>query len=358
MVTLLDRVRAHVRADFAAADPAHDINHLDRVAALAGDIAARLSADPLSAQVAAYVHDYHRVEEARQGRRPIRPEEARTAVLDVLERCEVPQELHGTILRAVELTGRYRFGGDDLDGEDVIAAAVHDADNLDAMGAVGIGRAFAFGGLLGESMWDPGARLKELYAEGETSSVLAHLYEKLVHLEKDMLTEPARRLAAERAFQLHRFAAEFRSQWGNEDTVSRPGGTRVHWDPLTRFLAVAPQPSPDGAVTRIGFRGRVGLAFDEQGQPVEVDLMDAPEALTHYVPHAQRSRPWTTVVGREWLLDAEADVVWISIVDAPVHRRLTAVGDIEVQLREGGPAALQLHLTEEAPVSVSGEGAS
>ncbi|MFF5372598.1 HD domain-containing protein [Streptomyces sp. NPDC013187] len=357
MVKLLDRVRAHVLADFAAADPAHDIHHLDRVAALAGDIAAALGADPLSAQVAGYVHDYHRVEEARQGRRPIRPEEVCTAVLDVLVRCEVPQETHETILHAVELTGRYRFGGDELDGEDVIAAAVHDADNLDAMGALGIGRAFAFGGLLGEPLWEPGAQLKELYAEGETSSVLAHLYEKLVHLEKDMLTEPAQRMAAERAFQLHRFAAEFRSQWENEDIGSRLGGARVHWDPLTRFLAVTQQPVPHGSVTRIGFRGRVRLALDEEGQPVEVDLVGAPEALTHCVPHAQRSRAWIADPAGEWLLDAEADVVWISIGKAPVHRRFTAVGDIEVQLREGRPAALQLHLTEDASNPVGGEDA-
>nr|AKA87335.1 metal dependent phosphohydrolase [Streptomyces antibioticus] len=357
MVTLPDRVRAHVLADFATADPAHDIHHLDRVAALAGDIAVLLGADPQTAQVAAYVHDYHRVEEARQGRRPIRPEEARSAVLDVLERSEVPEKLHGTILRAVELTGRYRFGGDELDGEDLIAAAVHDADNLDAMGAVGVGRAFAFGGLLGEPLWEPAAGLKELYTEGETSSVLAHLYEKLVHLEKDMLTEPARRLAAERAFQLHRFAAEFRSQWGEEDVVSHSGGTRVHWDPLTRFLAVT-QPEPDGiTVTHIGFRGQAMLAFDEQGQPVGVDLLGAPEALTHCVPHAQRSRAWVADAAGGWLLDAEADVVWISISEAPVRRRLTAVGDIEVQLREGKLATLRMHLTEEAPVSVGGEGA-
>ncbi|MFD0270455.1 HD domain-containing protein [Streptomyces sp. NPDC127106] len=357
MVTLLDRVRAHVLADFASADSAHDIHHLDRVATLAGDIAARLGADPLTAQVAAYVHDYHRVEEARQGRRPIRPEEARTAILDVLVRCEVSQELHETILHAVEQTGRYRFGGDDLDSEDLIAAAVHDADNLDAMGAVGIGRAFAFGGVLGEPLWDPRAQLKELYEEGETSSILAHLYEKLVQLEKDMLTEPARRMAAERTFQLHRFAAEFRSQWGKENTLSHPGGTRVHWDPHTRFLSVA-QPGPDDiTVTRVGFRGRVTVALDDQGQPVEVDLLGAPEVLTHCVPQAQRPRTWIAHVGGEWLLDAEADVLWISIREASVHRRLTAVGDIEVQLREGRLAALQLHLLEDVPVSVGGEGA-
>ncbi|MEU9489526.1 HD domain-containing protein [Streptomyces decoyicus] len=365
MTSILDRIRDRVRADFTDADPAHDIHHLDRVAALAGDIAARLGGDPLTAQVAAYVHDYHRVEEAKQGRRPIRPEEARAAVLDVLARCGVPEEMHGTVLHAVELTGRYRFGGDDLDNQSVIAAAVHDADNLDAMGAIGIGRAFAFGGLLGEPLWSPGTQLKERYAEGETSSVLAHLYEKLVRLEKDMLTEPARRLAAERAQLLHRFAAEFRTEWGDEDascgTVC-PDGTRVHWEPRTRFLSVttpenerhdgqdeARHDGPNDGMTRITFRGRVGLSLDERGRPVGVDLLEVPAALAHCVPHATRRRPWTAdeTAGSPWSLDPEANVVWISLTETSVHRRLTAIGDIEAQLRDDVPAALRLHLTEQ-----------
>lgn len=356
--TTLDRIRTRVRADFAAADPAHDINHLDRVAALAGDIAARLGAEPLPAQIAAYVHDYHRVEEAKQGRRPIRPEDSRAAVLDVLVRCGVPQTLHETILHAVELTGRYRFGGDDLDERSVIAAAVHDADNLDAMGAIGIGRAFAFGGLLGEPLWAPGTRLKERYAEGTTSSVLAHLYEKLVRLEQDMLTEPARHRAAERAAQLHRFAADFRSEWGSEEVLAHPDGTRAHWDPATRFLSVtAAQDGPDGALTRIGFRGRVGLALDERDRPVGVDLLEVPEALAHCVPQAKRRRTWSAdeTGGSIWSLDPEAGVVWISLAEDPVHRRLAALGDVEVHLREDRPVALRLHLTAQAPDTAGGE---
>ncbi|MET7336081.1 HD domain-containing protein [Nonomuraea sp. NPDC005650] len=316
MNAILEKVRARVAVDFATADPAHDIGHVDRVAALAGEIAARTGADPRIARVAAYVHDYHRVEEARQDRRPIRPEDACGAVLRVLEECGVPQEWHPPILRAVELTGRYRFADEELDDQCAIAAAVHDADNLDAMGAIGIGRAFAYGGLLGEPLWDPESALKDVYQEGETSSVLAHLYEKLIRLEQDMLTEPARRLAADRALLLHRFAAGFRSEWDR-------GQARVRWDARTRFLSVeAPRGDDDEPVVRVSFRGQVRLTFDEQGQVTAVDLPDVP---------AGPDGAWT----------------WTDLADGGPGRHVSGVGDIEVQLRKNQPVALHLHLRGE-----------
>ncbi|MFF4621507.1 HD domain-containing protein [Nonomuraea jabiensis] len=315
MNPILDKVRARVAVDFATADPAHDIGHLDRVAALAGEIAARTGADPRIAQVAAYVHDYHRVEEARQNRRPIRPEDARAAVLEVLQGCAVPQDWHASILRAVELTGRYRFADEELDDGCAIAAAVHDADNLDAMGAIGIGRAFAYGGLLGEPLWDPATALKEVYREGETSSVLAHLYEKLVRLEQDMLTEPARRMAADRALLLHRFAAGFRSEW---DRGQAPG-SRVLWDSRTCYLSVQePRGDADDPLVRVSFRGQVSLAFDEQGQPAAVHLPDTPDPL--------------------------ATDVRIVLSQGRPHRHIEGIGDIELQLCENHPVALHLHL--------------
>ncbi|MDX3105057.1 HD domain-containing protein [Nonomuraea angiospora] len=315
MNAILEKVRARVAVDFATADPAHDLGHVDRVAALAGEIAARTGADARIAQVAAYVHDYHRVEEARHDRRPIRPEDARAAVLEVLEGCGVPQEWHPPILRAVELTGRYRFAEDDLDDGCPVAAAVHDADNLDAMAAIGIGRAFAYGGLLGEPLWEPGTALQEVYQEGETSSVLAHLYEKLVRLEQDMLTEPARRMAADRALLLHRFAAGFRSEWDR----AQAAGSRVWWDPRTRFLSVEePRGEADEPVVRVGFRGQVSLTFDEQGHSAEVHLLDVPDLL--------------------------ATGVRIVLSQGRPHHRIEGIGDIELQLRENRPVALQLHL--------------
>lgn len=347
--TVLERVRAHVVADFAAADPAHDIGHLDRVAFLAADIAVALGADPLPAQVAAYVHDYHRVEEAKQGRRPIRPEEASAVVSYVLAQCAVPDEWHAVILRSVELTGQYRFAGEELDSECLVAAIVHDADNLDAIGAIGIGRAFAFGGVLGEPLWNPHASLKGTYEEGHTSSVLAHLYEKLVHLENDMLTGPARAMAADRTLLLHRFAANFRLEW---DGGKMPLHPSFNWDPLTRFLQVrVPQGDRCEPSIRIAFRGRVWLTFDVRDRLVAIDLLEVPDALACSVSPATRHRfPGKNAESDEpmnWLLDAESAWVWLNIANGVAHHRLVGIGDIEVGLHKGKLHTFHLHLRDE-----------
>ncbi|GAA2987706.1 HD domain-containing protein [Streptosporangium longisporum] len=350
MNAMLDLVRTRVLADFAEADSAHDIGHLDRVAALAGQIADTSGADPVQAQVAAYVHDYHRVEETRQGKRPIRPEEVSAAILDVLDRCQVPKEWHPAVLSAVEMTGRYRFAGESIDPRCPVAAAVHDADNLDAMGAIGIGRTFAFGGMLGEPLWDPAAALKQIYQEGHTTSVLAHLYEKLVHLEQDMLTEHGRRLAADRALLLHRFAAEFRCEW----TAGRPSpdstARRVDWDATTRYLSVQePHAGSGEPLVRIAFRGRVELSFAEHDHLTAVNLLDVPDALTVCIPRADHRyrRPGGGAPApheQPWLLDPDGARVWIGPADGEPWRRLAGIGDIEVHTRKGRPVALHLHL--------------
>ena len=253
-------VRRQVVEDFASADVAHDVAHLDRVAELAARIALELGADAglaRVARVAAYVHDYHRLLEAgREGRRPVAPSEAAGAVEGVLGAAAVPAEWFGVVLAAVATTERYRCAGDvPLASVSPVGAAVHDADDLDAIGAIGVARAFAFGGLLGEPLWDPVAGVEGRYRPGTTASVLAHLYEKLVHLEHEMLTEPGRRLAAERAQVLHRFAADFRAEWGGFGV-----GPWAEWDETTGFLTV--QGAGEGLPgARLTFRCRAELTL-------------------------------------------------------------------------------------------------
>lgn len=340
-------VRARVAADFAAADPAHDLAHLDRVAHLAGVIAAELGADPTPARVAAYVHDYHRVAEARQGWRPLRPEQAASAVTAVLTRCAVPRAWHAEIHQAVALTGRYGFGGDDLSGAGPTALAVHDADNLDATGAVGIGRAFAFGSLLGQPLWDPDTTPRATYAEGATSSVLAHFYEKLVRLEDDMLTEPGRRLAADRTLLLHRFAADFRTEW-EAGTPAASGAGRVRFDAATRFLSVTTHREPPhaAATTRIAFRGRVELLLADGDQPVAVELADVPTALACCLP-----APTPGTDPPAWSCDPATGLTRVRLTEAPQPprpRRLRGVADVEVRVAADEPTALLLHLCRAA----------
>jgi uncharacterized protein len=348
VIPVIERVRNRVRGDFAAADAAHDMSHLDRVADLCAAIASDLGTDPGPAQAAAYVHDYHRLLESRQGLRPVPPEAAESEILAVLHACDVPSAWHAVILGAVELTGRYGFGGDRLVADPTsVAAIVHDADNLDAIGTVGIARAFAFGGLLGEPLWDPEAEMKQVYSEGRTSSVLGHLYEKLVRLERDMLTEPGRRIALDRTRELHRFAGRFRTEWAG---IAAPGpdtAPAARWDPVTRYLTATNTGADDKQESsHLSFRCPVRLALDERDRPQAVELLDPLLVLVSCAEEWQDKEPAeggrASVVG--WRVTAhKTGIVFVLTAGAP-RRTLEAIADVEVSFAPQAPTALRLHL--------------
>jgi uncharacterized protein len=266
----LAALRAAVAADHADVDPAHDLAHLDRVAATAARIARLLGTDPLRAQVAAYVHEYHRVLEARTGVRPIPVEQAQLLVGAVLTAHRVPRHWHAEVLAAVELTGRYRIAGDELTADVPVAAAVHDADNVDALGVTGLARACGYGALLGEPLWNPAADLTS-YQDGATSSVIAHCYEKLVHLPGEMLTEPGRRLATERLAALLGPLGRLRAEL---DGPLAPGGQV--WDPATGYLRW--RGSQLRRTHRIELDARTRLGLDGEQRTVRVVELCGPQA--------------------------------------------------------------------------------
>ena len=94
---------------------------------------------------------------------------------------------------------------------------VQDADRLDALGAIGIARAFAYGGHKGRPLYDP-AIIPQPHATFEaykknTCPTLNHFYEKLLLLQDRMSTPTARRLAAARHKYVEQFLDRFLAEW-------------------------------------------------------------------------------------------------------------------------------------------------
>jgi len=107
-------------------------------------------------------------------------------------------------------------GGNELEATSIEAKIVRDADRLDAIGAIGIARTFAFGGAKGRKLYDEeeDARTdmtEEEYRSKNTSSV-THFYEKLLLLKDLMITEKGKQMANER----HQFMVQFLEQLQNE----------------------------------------------------------------------------------------------------------------------------------------------
>lgn len=108
-------------------------------------------------------------------------------------------------------------GGRKIELSSVEAKIVQDADRLDALGAIGIARAFAYGGKKGQPLYDPTIEVRnemtnEQYRKGR-SSTINHFYEKLLKLKSGLHTYTAKQMAEKRHHYMVEFLQEFNNEW-------------------------------------------------------------------------------------------------------------------------------------------------
>jgi uncharacterized protein len=189
----------------------HDFEHIYRVYKLANYIAKKEKANPFIVALTALLHDiadwkFNGGDEKAGGK------EARKW----LEQFELSTEI---IEEVVNIIDTLSFKGAKVKDKvhSLEGKIVQDADRLDAIGAIGIARAFAYGGYKHRPLFAPDEKVIlhesfEAYQKGN-SSTLHHFYEKLLLLKDRMHTETAKQLAEERHAFLELFLKEFLKEW-------------------------------------------------------------------------------------------------------------------------------------------------
>jgi uncharacterized protein len=211
---VLEQTAQHVRALLADDASGHDWWHIDRVRNLALHIAHKEGADPYLVELAALLHDiadwkFH------QGDDRIGPQRASRWLADLgVERA--------TIDHVAKIIAQVSFKGAGVATpvESLAGACVQDADRLDALGAIGIARTFAYGGHAGQPMHNPelAPTPHATFAQykAATGTTINHFYEKLLLLKDRMQTATGRQLAAERHEFMEQFLDRFHTEWRGE----------------------------------------------------------------------------------------------------------------------------------------------
>jgi uncharacterized protein len=198
-------------------DPIHDLHHVRRVKRLAVKIAETEGADTEIVGAAALVHDLHRV---RGGEEYVHPRETLPEVNEIMQAVDFPEDKIPAVEHCVAVHDEYEFESDPDAVETLEAEIVQDADNLDAIGAVGIARVFSWSGEGGRPLWRPerddpvGAYEKGDHDHDE--STIRHIHEKLLRLRETMNTDTGRELADERHAYLEDFVERFKREWQGE----------------------------------------------------------------------------------------------------------------------------------------------
>lgn len=202
---LVGAVTEYVKAYMANYDGSHDFNHIQRVLALAQHIHAQSPAtpprDPQVVVLSALLHDVGDKKYLKPG------EDPSTLVYALLRSLGAEEELAKKV-QAVCLGVSYSSEIKDPARVQTLIksypelAIVQDADRLDAIGSIGIGRVFTF----------TGARTKASMGDS-----IQHFHDKLLKLKDMMKTETGRRLAEERTKRMENFLA----WWAEEEALSR-----------------------------------------------------------------------------------------------------------------------------------------
>lgn len=224
--TVIDRTVDYVKSSLAEAEAGHDWFHIERVWKTAKEIAGKEAVPPEAAgtvaeaacppnrliiELGALLHDIAD-SKFHGGNENLGPQKAREFLSSLPVEEAIINHVE-QIIRHISFKGGREvpaFRSVELD-------IVQDADRLDAIGAIGIARAFQYGGYKNRKMYDPAMppnlkMSKEEYKKSDAPTI-NHFYEKLFLLKDRMNTVAGREMALERHRFMEQFITQFYKEW-------------------------------------------------------------------------------------------------------------------------------------------------
>lgn len=204
----------YIKQEFSADSSGHDWWHIYRVWKNAVTIGRLENADLLVVELAALLHDLDdwKFNESE--------DETPRRAIAWMQECGVDESV---ILQVSEIIMHISYKGAGVENKmnTLEGFIVQDADRLDAIGAIGIGRAFAYGGYKNRAMYDPETS-NQMHASFEDyknskSATINHFYEKLLLLKDRMNTVSAKRIAEQRHQVMVDFLDQFMNEWEGKD---------------------------------------------------------------------------------------------------------------------------------------------
>jgi uncharacterized protein len=212
---IIDLTNQFVKEQLVGAEGGHDWFHIERVWKNAQFIAKNESADLFIVELGALLHDiadskFYNGDEtigSKKVRRFLKSIEVDELTIQHIENIINHISYKNSL---VQNKKNERFVSKELD-------IIQDADRLDAMGAIGIARAFNYGGYKNRELYNPNIKAKinqgkEAY-KSSTDPTINHFYEKLLLLKDKMNTSTGKQMAQERHNFMKIFLDQFYSEW-------------------------------------------------------------------------------------------------------------------------------------------------
>ena len=210
---MVNNALEYIKEIFSSDSSGHDYYHTVRVYRIATEIAKQEYADVNIVQLAALLHD---VDDKK-----LSPETHATKknAVDFMTANGVDADIINIVCKIID---EVSFAGtDSVVPSTIEGKCVQDADRLDAIGAIGIARTFAYGGSRGRKIYDPDIKprigmSKEEYQKNMNSTSINHFYEKLLLLKDMMNTTAGKKMAEHRQAVMQEFLNEFLAEWKGE----------------------------------------------------------------------------------------------------------------------------------------------